>query len=322
MSPQEVFDEAIRLEDGGQQELALGLWRQLTETAPTRNAFLRLARVTKELGLLDEAERAFTRALEIDDRSALALMALGIIAIRRRDFMGAETYLKKACEIEADPGGLSLLGVALRHNGKATEAEQAYRRALRVDPKYEEAYYNLGVLLRDRSPSEAQTSFRTALELDPDFGCAHRELGYVLSQSGANPEAEGHLRRAIELDPRDAWARIYLGTYFWMRADVEGAVAEFRAAAQFEPEWAAPLWSLGNIHENALEDFDAAQSFFERALQLEPDCQEALKNLGRLFKKRGRKDLAKEYLERALLLDPHDDRAPGLMSSLDSDASA
>lgn len=322
MSPQELFDEAIRLYDGGQQELALGLWRQLTETNPTRNAFLRLAGVTKELGLLDDAEKAFRRALEIDNRSALALKELGIIAIRRRDYESAETYLKKASEIEEDPGGLSLLGVALLNNGKAIEAEQVYRRALRVDPKYEEAYYNLGVLLRDGRPSEAQTSFRTALELDPDFACAHRELGYVLSHSGANPEAEDHLRRALELDPRDAWARIYLGTYLWMRADVEAAVAEFRAAAQLEPEWAVPLWSLGNIHENALKDFDSAQSFFERALELEPDCQEALKNLGRLFKKRGLKDLAKEYLERALLLDPHDDRVRVLMSGLDSDASA
>jgi hypothetical protein len=92
MSPQELFDEAIRLEDEGQQELALGVWRRLTETHPTRNAFLRLAGLTKELGFLDDAERAFKRALEIDDRSALALRALGILAIRRRDYEIAETY--------------------------------------------------------------------------------------------------------------------------------------------------------------------------------------------------------------------------------------
>jgi Flp pilus assembly protein TadD len=169
MSPQALFDEADRVEDEGQRERALGVWRQLAETHPTRNLFLRLARLTEELGLMDDAQRAFKQALKIDGRSALALRGLGILAIDRRNYAAAESYLKKACEIEEDPGGFSLLGVALRNVGKDLEAEAAYRRAIRLDPKYEEAYYNLGVLLRDDRPSEAQgavqNSFRTRLRL-------------------------------------------------------------------------------------------------------------------------------------------------------------
>ena len=208
MSPQELFTEAIRLENEGQRELALDGFRRLTETNPTRNAFLRLAGLSKELGLLEDAEKAFHRALEIDGRCALALMELGLLAIGRRDFELAETHLKKACEIKEYPGGFSLLGMALHNRGKAIEAEQAYRHALRIDPNYEEAHYNLGVLLRHDRPSEAEASFRTALELDPDYACAHRELGFLLARGGPNPEAESHLRRAIELDPHDerAWA--------------------------------------------------------------------------------------------------------------------
>jgi tetratricopeptide (TPR) repeat protein len=316
MSPKELFHEADRLEDDGQPELALGVWRQLAEAHPTRSAFLRLARITKELGLIDDAEDAFKHALEIDDRSALALRGLGIIAIDRRDYAAAETYLKKACEIEEDPGGFSLLGVALRNVGKDLEAEAAYRRAIRIDPKYEEAYYNLGVLLRDDRPSEAQALFRTALELDSGYGCAYRELGFVLCEHGANPEAAVHLRKAVQLEPGDAWAHIYLGTYLWQCADVDAAIAEFRIAEELEPEWAAPLWSLGSIYE--YEDFDLAQSFFERALQLEPDCEAALIALGRLFKKCGRVDLAREYLGRALLLDPCDEGIRALLSDLDN----
>jgi len=291
MSPQELFGEAIRLENEGQRELALDVFRQLTETSPTRNVFLRLASLSMDLGLPDDAVRAFERALEIDGRCGVALMELGILAIRRRDFELAETHLKRACEITEHPGGFSLLGVALRHRGKALEAEEACRHALRIDPKYEEAHYNLGVILRHDRRSEAEASFRTALELDPGFACAHRELGFVLAHGAPNPEAEAHLRRAIELDPGDAWAHIYLGTYLWS-AGVAAAVAEFRTAAQLKPRWAVPLWSLGNIHEDVLGDFDSAQSYFERALELQPDSQEALKGLGRLIRKRGRKRLA------------------------------
>jgi Flp pilus assembly protein TadD len=122
------------------------------------------------------------------------------------------------------------LGVALRSGGKDFEAEEAYRRAIRLDPKYEEAYYNLGVLLEVERPSEAQALFRTALALDPDYACAYRELGYGLSNRGPNPESESHLRKAIQLEPGDACARIYRGTYLWESEEVDAAVSEFRIA--------------------------------------------------------------------------------------------
>lgn len=134
---------------------------------PTRNAFLRLGSITKNLGLIDEAERAFKRALEIDERSAIALMSLGILAIRQGNYEAAVDCLKRACTIQEDPGGFSLLGVALRNTGALLDAEAAYRSAIRINPEYEEAYYNLGVLLESDRASEAQALLRTALELDP-----------------------------------------------------------------------------------------------------------------------------------------------------------
>lgn len=149
-----------------------------------------------------------------------------------------------------------------RNTAKDIDAEQAYRRAIHIDPKYEEAYYNLGVLLQHSRPLEAQALFRTALELDPNYACAYRELGYSLRARGAEPEAgseaERYLRKALELDAEDAWAHIYLGTLLWRRADVQGARAEFQTAAELQPDWDVPLWSLGNIYEHALQDSGVA----------------------------------------------------------------
>lgn len=319
MPAQELFDEAIRFEEEGQLERALGMWRHLAETHPTRNVFLRLANITNELGLLEDAEHAFKHALEIDGRSASALKGLGILAIHNRDYEAGESYLRRACEIEEDPAGFTLLGVALAHTGREVEAEEAYRRAIRINPRYEEACLNLGVLLRNDRPSEAQVLLRTAVELDPGYACAYRELGFVLTKRGATTEAESHLRKAIQLEPDDFWAHVYLGTCLWRCADVDAAMAEFRIAGELEPESAVPLWSQGNLCEYEYEDFVAAQSYFERALQLDMGSQEALKSLGRLYKKRGRIDLAREYLNRALLLDPDDDRLRALLRELDGE---
>jgi protein O-GlcNAc transferase len=310
---QELFDEAVRLEEQGQYERALAIWRQLAEIKPTRNLFLRLGRITQSLGLTDDAERAFKLALEIDGRSAKALQSLGIIAIRRSDYEAAVSYLKQAREIEEDPGGLSLLGVALRNTGKDLEAEEAYRSAIRIDPKYEEAYYNLGALLRDDRPSEAQAHLRKALELDPVLAPAHRELGFVLMARGTDPETERHLRKAVELGPDDVWAHIYLGAYLW-GPDTGAAETEFRIAEKLRPEWSMPLSWLGKIYES--RDLDTAQSFFEQALQLEADDWEALCGLARIFKRRGQTDLAREYVTRALLQDPSDEKSLALLKKI------
>jgi len=316
---QEQFDEAIRLEDNGQREQALGVWRQLAETNPTRNVFLRLGSITQDLGLIDDAERAFKRALEIDEHSGSALRSLGILAIHQRNYQAAVDYLKRACTIQEDPGAYTLLGVALKNMGAVLDAENAYRSAIRIDPKYEEAYYNLGVLLQSDRPSEAHSLLRTALELDPAYAVAHRELGYVLSPRGPSPEAEYHLRKALELDPTDGWAHIYLGTYLWRCQEIDAAVAEYQIAQELDPEWAVPLCSLGNIYDYETIDLGLAQSFFERALQLEPDDWSALKGLARVFKRRGQLDLAREYITQALKQDPRHEKSLELLREIDTE---
>jgi protein O-GlcNAc transferase len=265
----------------GQYERALAIWRRLAELNPTRNLFLRLGRLTHTLGITDEAEQAVKRALEIDARCAIALRSLGIIAIHRSDYETAVGLLQRDRDIKEDPGGLSLLGVAFRNTGRDLEAEEAYRTAIRIDADYEEAHFNLGALLRDDRPSEA--------------------------------EAEGHLRKAVKLAPEDVWAHIYLGACLWKK-DVRGAETEFRMAEKLRPAWSMPLSWLGKLYES--KDLETAQSFFERALQLEVDDWEALCGLARLFKKRGQNDLARECITRALIHDPTDEKSLALLEGI------
>src|SRR5690242_20478273 len=111
--PQDLFDEADRLEERGESACALGKWRELAISNPTANVFLRLAGCAKDLGNLAEAETALKRVLDIDDRSALALAQLGIMALEREDYHTAESCLRKACDAAEDSGRFTLLGVAL-----------------------------------------------------------------------------------------------------------------------------------------------------------------------------------------------------------------
>jgi tetratricopeptide (TPR) repeat protein len=314
---QELFHHALHLEEDGHLEAALGVWRELAASTPTRNVFIRLGGAAKELGRIEEAQQAFAEALEIDPQSSMALVQLGIIAIHQCEYETAEKYLRRARRVEERPSTLTLLGVALDSLGNDLEAEEVYRQAIRLDPDYEEAYFNLGVVLRQDRPSEANQLFRKALDLDPDYAPAHRELGWLLHERGSSADAEVHLRRAVALDSGNGWAHIYLGTVIW-DADADSAIGEFQVAHKLDPKWTVPLWSLGNIHEFVVRDYSSARSFFERALTLDPDDVVTLTNLGRLCTRLGLIEIAKAHLHRALMLDPGYTKARELLERADS----
>ncbi|MCP5044073.1 MAG: tetratricopeptide repeat protein, partial [bacterium] len=90
------------------------------------------------------------------------------------------------------------------------EAERFYRRALELDPCYEEAHNNLAAVISGTDPDAAVKHLRRAIEIDPEYVDAHENLGVILSEQGDSSGAEYHLERAHTLrirtgeDLRDA----------------------------------------------------------------------------------------------------------------------
>jgi tetratricopeptide (TPR) repeat protein len=65
------------------------------------------------------------------------------------------------------PSGHILAGVVLRADGDYTQAEQAFRRALELDPENGSALANLGALIHDTKPEESLSLLRRAMLHDP-----------------------------------------------------------------------------------------------------------------------------------------------------------
>lgn len=314
MSPEELFDEAERLEDSGDERGALQVWRELSQVSPESAALCRLAWLANELGEEDEAKRSLQGALALDDRLAAAYQGLGSMAIDKGAFEDAERFLRKAVDLEPTRSGYCMLGVALRGLGRNAEGQECYLRAIEIDSAFEEAYYNLGVSLRESDPAQARELFVKALQLDPNYAAAHSELGWLLRRQGSLLEAEYHLRRAIEIRPENAWAHVYLGNLLWEKSDISSAIAEYNWAREAAPDRGFPLWALANLYEDGHE-WDKAEKLYKRAIELEPDDAVGNMNCGRMLLKRGKRAAAKVFLERALLLNPSDQATKDLLDS-------
>jgi tetratricopeptide (TPR) repeat protein len=112
------------------------------------------------------ALRAFKRAVEIEPEHLDANRNIAMIAIRFRDYETAERSLEAVLDhaaVAEDTNAWIALGVAKRGLRKFTEAEQAYRRALEVDPKDPRPWYNLGILAQEHLSAVAAERSEEAL---------------------------------------------------------------------------------------------------------------------------------------------------------------
>jgi arylsulfatase A-like enzyme/Flp pilus assembly protein TadD len=98
-------------------------------------------------GKLDDAAQQFQHVLAADPNNAPALQNLGIVALRRDDVAGAQTYLGKALELNPRlPLALNTMGVVYARQGDFARAVDFWNRAVDVDPRQYDALYNAGLV--------------------------------------------------------------------------------------------------------------------------------------------------------------------------------
>jgi tetratricopeptide (TPR) repeat protein len=317
MSPDDIFERAVLLEEGGNLQEAIESWRELAAQRPTAGAFCRLGGVARDLGLLSEARDAFEQAVQLDGSCAPAYVSLALFAIEDGDQFRAEALLLESLRFDSsNEVAYCLLGTVMQSLERDSDAIRYFEKAIELNPTYEEAYFNYAVLCRESEPEKAKDLLANAVRIDPMYGAAHRELGWVLSACGAQVETERHLLKASELDPTDFWAAIYLGNHYWKVRNHDKALMWFERAILIAPEQSLPRWCLADYYASTRE-WDKAKQLYERALALEPDDIVAYVGYARMLHNKGDSVEAQTLLRRALLLDPEDPAAISLLVEIE-----
>jgi tetratricopeptide (TPR) repeat protein len=102
-----------------------------------------------------------------------------------------------------DPEVLFSLGLAEKRQGRYPEAEEFYRKAIQLDPKFSEAFSNLGnVYLAQKQTALAIASYQQATDLNPNQGAYYYNLYRAYSQeSFLSGKVDRALQKAQQLDP-------------------------------------------------------------------------------------------------------------------------
>jgi len=163
------------------------------------------------------------------------MVQLGILNIDREDIDGdlsmqqAVFWLEKAIALEPSASAYTLLGVTFAYSDDSDSARRAFKRAIELDDKYEEAYYNLAGL-PDTDLKQQRQLYRKAIQLDPDYAIAHQAIGIIEHKLRNIATAAYHFRRAVDLDPLNVFSHLYLANALAVQEDFQAAELEFRAA--------------------------------------------------------------------------------------------
>ena len=143
-----------------------------------------------------QAESYFQKGLALEETGAPIEQAI-------------ESY-KRAVELNpAAAGALVNLGTIYYRQRNYTEAERHYQLAVEVDTNYPLAHYNLGNLFDEQGDLvRAELHYTTALRLNPNYADAHFNLALLSERQGDFLKAVRHWKSYLRLDSTGTWANI------------------------------------------------------------------------------------------------------------------
>jgi len=134
---------------------------------------------------------------KVGSRREEASMALkmGEVLLKKRDFQGALTKLRRAVDLDPNGDTLAALAWGIVSDPKVApagreEAMSLSNRAVRAAGGTARTHYVAGVLLRTKDPESAAEAFRKALAMDPKHADASLELRLLEARQGKSAAAK------------------------------------------------------------------------------------------------------------------------------------
>lgn len=173
------------------------------------------------------------------------------------------------------------IGLLLRRLRREKEATAYFEKANLYAPTWVlpmvnqvANYVDIGAL------EEARAMAERAIALDSTFALAFHNLGYVYERSGEQEKAIKAYFKAMELNPGYGKTYYNLGSISLSREDYPATEQYWLQFAERQNEPTAFIWSnLGAVAEMQRKT-EAARSYLEKALEIDPDFANAYYNLG------------------------------------------
>ena len=216
------------------------------KSEPDNIDFLLLkADICLKKGNMADCYKVLQHAEEVAPDNQEVLLKMGEITFDSKDYDRSLEYLSKITERDPDNRtALFMKGYIYKEKGDTASAVQFFRRVCDKYPDYAIAFEELGVLYASRNEAIALEYLNTASKLDPSNTNTLYALAMFYQNNQKMDEAETLYRQILDIN-----------------------------------EHSADAWhNLGWIELTYYHDYDRAIEYFDKALEINPQQENAIAN--------------------------------------------
>lgn len=227
-------------------------------------------------GKYDESTALLQKLVDEGTATSKAYYLLGSNAYAQHKTDEALRWFEKTLEADPEqPGLYAHLGSIAREQGDTERALAMYDRELELSPQATTVAINRAILLAEMGRTEeAIAAFEHVLELNPDETNAYSEMAILYLDQGRDEEAAAVLERLEQRGEPDPALWFNIGAGFANRNLNEQARDAYRKALAIDPDFADAVRELGYLSINE-GDMAGAVGHLEKYLELRPAASDA-----------------------------------------------
>ncbi|MBV9864244.1 MAG: tetratricopeptide repeat protein [Abitibacteriaceae bacterium] len=302
---------ALGLINTNRKKEAVKYLRDATKLDPQNaDAFLHLGDIFIQMARWGEAQEALSRYVALRPNDALGWYNLGVAYDFAAKFDDALRAYGEAERLKPDdPAVKNNIGRIYYKRNNLAEAIAQCRKALEIDPNFNDARYNLALVLTAQATQDPNKVDQAKLnEADDEWKKLIDKAGRDLSKpmddtqrremrsllvaaraalaenylkGGTYADARDEYKRLLTLNPDNIPAMSNLGLALYHTREYEEAAKMYRDIIKKDPHNAIAYNNLGVMLE-ALKDRAGALEAYRQAAKIKPDYSEAKANIERL----------------------------------------
>tara|TARA_B100000131_G_scaffold315254_1_gene353357 strand:+ start:923 stop:2218 length:1296 start_codon:yes stop_codon:yes gene_type:complete len=234
-------------------------------------------------GLFDEAIQEYDKIAQLHPYFPDAEFYKGLTRFRQKDIEGAADYFSKALIIYPN------------HKKARKGLDNVTKQFLNAGNKS----YKRGDL------SKATSYYEKALKFDPNFYLAYFQLGVLQKKQGQSQAAISSLNKVLEIKPDHDKTWFTLGTAYETDGKLDLAVEHYQKAININPGYTKAYGNMGKILTEK-QEYKKAEDILKTVMQIDSDYADGYMRLGLLYIKQEKFQEATDNLEKSVAIDKND----------------
>jgi tetratricopeptide (TPR) repeat protein len=251
-----------------------------------------------------DGRRLATKLSTLNPNNVRVHFSLGVLLASQHEYAAAEDELSKADALQPNTFEIVYnLGQALARDKQYAKAELTLNRALLLRPDSVDAMYQLAETYSDESrPLDALDLLVRAHKAAPENTDVIFLMARISMSQDYYEDAIPLLESGVQLAPGRTDLLAELGESYFMAGQIDRAIVQFNKLVALEHS--ARAYSFLGLAYRDLGRLDEAKQYFEKGLAVDPHNNSCLFNLGFIAERQGQPAIAENYFQKVLSANP------------------